>query len=255
MAQDVRPQEVHTTPVVTTYGLQRTFVILESWMSPCQTYHAGCCRSFVVPVTGADILRIERDLDLSFWDFACRWADPHNIIARNYVPHFHFSNEPQTCFVICLMHAESEFLSGTTKCRFLTEGVPNAKHPLGKARCGIYASRPTACRVFPTKLNDTSDLTIIHDVPERGRTQEHPAYHLCHRQWEPSRFDAKSGGRSGRNGVLHPGVTGLESQSAIVEPLSKVSEAGLRRPSGPGNYRRGRGCPGRDPRHHQVSHS
>lgn len=158
-------------------------------MSPCQTCHAGCCRSFAVPVTGADILRIERDLGLCFWDFACRWADPHDIIARNSAPHFHFSDEPQTRFVICLMHAKSEFLSGTTKCRFLTEGAPDAEHPIGMARCGIYASRPATCRTFPTKLNDTGDLTIIHDVPERGRTQDHPAYHLCPRQWEPSDLD------------------------------------------------------------------
>ena len=29
-------------------------------MSQCLDCHAGCCRSFAVPITGADVLRIER---------------------------------------------------------------------------------------------------------------------------------------------------------------------------------------------------
>lgn len=158
-------------------------------MSLCATCHAGCCRSFAVPVTGADILRIERDHGLTFWDFACRWADPHGAIARRYAPHFHFRDEPATPFVICLIHVGSSVFPGTTKCQFLEETAPDAEHPRGLGRCSIYGSRPSACRAFPTKLNATSELAVIYDVPERGRMHETAAYDLCPRAWEPADFD------------------------------------------------------------------
>ena len=76
------------------------------------------------------------------------WQNP-----RGRVPHFFFPDAPETPFVICLMHSDSLFLPGTTKCRFLIECPPDEAHPLGQARCGIYGVRPSACRVFPTKLN------------------------------------------------------------------------------------------------------
>ena len=157
-------------------------------MSPCDSCHAGCCRSFAVPVTGADIIRIEQGRGLSFWEFACRWADPQGKIARSYAPHFHFADEPETPFVICLMHADSAFLKGTTKCRFLMECAPDEEHPLGQARCGNYEHRPSACRAFPTKLNQTGDLAIIYSVPEKGRSGD-PAYELCPRDWIPADLD------------------------------------------------------------------
>lgn len=160
-------------------------------MNPCEACHAGCCRSFAVPVTGADILRIERDLGLGFWDFVCRWEDPSGQIARNYAPHFRFADEPETPFVICLRHAVSESFPETTKCRFLVESPPSDESPLGTARCGIYASRPSACRAFPAKLNETDELAVIYDVPPSGRAaNQHPAYSLCPREWEPSDFDS-----------------------------------------------------------------
>src|SRR5688572_20248052 len=127
---------------------------------PCETCHAGCCRSFAVPLTGADILRIERDLRIDFWDFVCRWADPEGRIARNVAPRFYFADQPRTPFVIGLMHAESHFLDGTTKCRFLIECEPEGPQP-GLARCGIYESRPAACRTFPMKLDATGELAIL----------------------------------------------------------------------------------------------
>lgn len=161
-------------------------------MSLCDSCHAGCCRSFAVPITGADILRIERDRGLEFWEFACRWADPQGFIARKYAPQFHFQDEPQTPFVICLIHAESATFPSTTKCRFLEETPPSEEHPRGLGRCGIYSSRPSACRAFPTKLNTTGELAVIYDVPPRGRTQDTPAYDLCPKSWEPADFDPVS---------------------------------------------------------------
>jgi len=158
-------------------------------MAPCESCHAGCCRSFAVPITGADIVAIQRRLGLSFWDFVCRWADPTDTIARGRVPHFFFSDAPETPFVICLLHSDSLFLPGTRKCRFLIECPPDDTHPLGQGRCGIYGTRPSACRVFPTKFNTTGDLVILCNVPPSPHAGGHPAYDLCPREWEPHEVD------------------------------------------------------------------
>ncbi len=158
-------------------------------MSLCEGCHAGCCRSFAVPVTGADILRIERDLGLDFWSFVCRWADPDGNIAHRYAPQFRFEDEPEMPFVVCLQHAESRYFPQTTMCQFLAEQAPDEEHPLGTAHCGIYGSRPAACRVFPAKFNDTEDLAILHDVPSHGRGGQDEVYSLCPRPWTPQDVD------------------------------------------------------------------
>ena len=135
-------------------------------------------------------MRIEQGLGLSFWDFVCRWEDPEGRIALNYAPHFIFEDEPETKFVISLMHQESEFFKGTTRCRFLTEGSPDAEHPLGQARCGIYNFRPAACRVFPTKFDPANELAVIQDIPQRSRDVNDEIYDLCPRPWEPEDLDS-----------------------------------------------------------------
>ncbi len=158
-------------------------------MGLCEGCHAGCCRSFAVPITGADVLRMERDLSVSFWEFACRWADPDGAIAANHAPQFYFADEPATPFVISLIHSESEHFAGTSKCQHLVESSPDDEHACGEGHCGIYESRQAACRVFPTKLNSTGELGIVNSVPQRGRDGDHPVYDLCPRQWEPSDVD------------------------------------------------------------------
>ncbi|MBL4885822.1 MAG: YkgJ family cysteine cluster protein [Planctomycetaceae bacterium] len=152
-------------------------------MGMCESCHAGCCRSYAIPINGADIIRMERESKLTFWEFACRWADPQGEIAGNYAPHFHFQDEPETQFVICLKQIESKVLPGTQCCQFLQEGEPDAEHPLGISRCGMYLGRPAACRVFPTKYDVEHELPILHTVPKYGREEQNPAYQLCPRQW------------------------------------------------------------------------
>ena len=159
-------------------------------MSLCESCHAGCCRSFAVPVTGADILRIMSQTGLSFWDFIVRWADPEGMIARNHAPQFRFRDEPETPFVICLMQEESDYFPETSRCKFLHEGAPTAEQPLGVSRCGLYGQRPQACRAFPTKLNATQDLAILYQVPATGRPGGNPVYNLCPREWTPQDIDA-----------------------------------------------------------------
>ena len=157
-------------------------------MGVCEGCHSGCCRSFAVPITGADILTIMQGQNLSFWDFVCRWADPEGIIALKHAPHFYFRDDPATPYVICLMHRESKQFSGTTRCQFLQEQAPTADNSRGTAQCGIYHERPMACRVFPTKLHSAGDLAILYDAPAYGR-DGHEIYKLCPRDWEKSDID------------------------------------------------------------------
>ncbi|MBI3863686.1 MAG: YkgJ family cysteine cluster protein, partial [Planctomycetia bacterium] len=158
-------------------------------MSQCATCHAGCCRTYVVPLTGADILQIMADQRLSFWDFACRWADPQGTIALKYAPHFYFRDAPQVPFVIALIQDSSRVFPQTTRCRFLVEGDPTREHPLGISQCGIYESRPSACRVFPTKFDRAGELAVLCDVPSQGNAGNDPVYGLCPKPWMPRDLD------------------------------------------------------------------
>ena len=54
------------------------------------------------------------------------------------------------------------------------ECPPDAEHPLGQARCGIYAARPSACRVFPTKFNDSGDLAALVAYTAKARYDIQP---------------------------------------------------------------------------------
>jgi Fe-S-cluster containining protein len=158
-------------------------------MGPCDSCHAGCCRAFAVPVTGADIIAIQRKLGLPFEEFVRRTPDPAGRIAHGAVPHFTFEDSPETPYVICLAHVPSVFHARSTKCRFLIECAPDDEFPLGRARCGIYGVRPSACRVFPLRFNTTNDLAIVCDIHARVRDSDNPAYTLCPRPWEPADID------------------------------------------------------------------
>jgi Fe-S-cluster containining protein len=125
----------------------------------------------------------------SFWDFACRWADPDGTIALKYAPHFFFRDNPRTPYVIALIQEYSSLFPGTTRCKFLVEGSPTPEQSLGISHCGIYGERPSACRVFPTKFDSGGELAILCEVPKEGKGGIHPIYRLCGRQWEPKDLD------------------------------------------------------------------
>lgn len=158
-------------------------------MSICAGCHAGCCRSFAVPLSGADILRIERERGVEFWNFACRWEDSQGVIAGRYAPHFHFDDEPETPFAICLQHVPSATLPGSTRCQFLNEEAPSVEFPRSRGSCGAYSHRPAACRVFPTTLHDSGLLAVIEPVPSCKREGHPEAYALCPRPWTPEDLD------------------------------------------------------------------
>lgn len=149
-------------------------------MSPCIGCQAGCCRSFAVPVTGADLYRLRDEQGLEFAEVACRWEDREGLIASGTAPHFFFADEPQTPFVICLRHEASETFPDVTRCRFLVESDP----AVTGSYCGIYNQRPLACRTFPTKLHASGLLAEVHSIPASGRANDpNPAFKLCSRPW------------------------------------------------------------------------
>lgn len=150
--------------------------------SPCDGCAAGCCRAFAVPLTGFDIVRIMRRQGLGFWDFVARWEDAGGSISRGVAPHFHFADLPDVPFVIGLLHHESRAFPGATRCRFLQEREPTAEAPDGTGRCGMYADRPLACRIFPARIGPDGELGIA-PVDEYGREERHEAYRLCPRSW------------------------------------------------------------------------
>lgn len=153
-------------------------------MSPCHGCHAGCCRAFAVPITGADVMRMERELQLDFWQLACRWEDRDGAISAGVVPQLRFEDDPTIPYVLCLLHEPSQTFPATTKCRFLIEQPPSAEAPLGRGSCGVYQSRPLSCRVFPTKLSESGSLAVLYDVPAHGRSHDSsPAFDLCPQPW------------------------------------------------------------------------
>lgn len=156
-------------------------VISDERSHPCDGCHSGCCRAFAVPLTLSDLLRISAAEQLNFWDFVVRWADPDGAISRGQAPHFYFEDEPETPFVIGLMHEPSTAFPGSTRCRFLEEGVGEDGRVTG--RCGIYESRPMGCRIFPAVILPTGEAGIA-PIPESGRTDDDSdAYRLCSTEW------------------------------------------------------------------------
>lgn len=155
-------------------------------VSPCEGCHAGCCRAFSVPITLGDIFRIATERRLDFWDFVARWADESGAISRGYAPQFFFEDDPETPFVIGLLHADSVAFPGTTCCSFLKESVDDSGRVTGQ--CSIYESRPDACRLFPAVTDRTGD-TRLHDVPEFGRPDQNEAFRLCPTEWSIEHID------------------------------------------------------------------
>ena len=166
--------------------------------TPCEGCHGGCCRSFAVPVTGADVFRLTRATGRAFTDVAVRWPDADGAIARGHAPHLFFTPEPEAAdpaaraggpFVLCLGHAASVALPGSSRCRFLEETPPSPGRPRGTGRCGAYADRPAACRTYPLRFAADGRLVRLASVPARGRAGSHPAYELCPRPWAAEDVD------------------------------------------------------------------
>ena len=141
--------------------------------SPCDGCHGGCCRSFAVPVTGADVFRLTRATGRDFWEVACRWPDADGKIARRYAPPLYFADDPGGPSVLCLKHgarrraARQHEVAGSC-----WKPPPTADRPRGTGRCGVYGDRP---RGLPQLPDPVRGGRAARADPRRGRPGGGPA--------------------------------------------------------------------------------
>lgn len=165
---------------------------------PCDTCHAGCCRSHYVFVTAYDALKIARELGMQVGDFATFMSftveevtryEPDNVPLR-------FADRPEDRrFLLALKRTDSALFPGTQRCWFLQEwhreqeaperGTHPGRHTLG--RCGIYGSRPNVCRVFPTQMHPALPVGVLHERP-LTKVPDHEVYAGCPEDWTVQKF-------------------------------------------------------------------
>ncbi len=161
-------------------------------MKVCKTCSGGCCRAFRVPITGFDILRIMRTIDIDpFFFCGVQEVKPEKLeklLGKEPVFIFTDSGEPRY-YEIFLKLILSKYYDLNHKCIFLHEwdaqeyGSAELEGIIG--RCGIYDCRPLACRIYPSKLDDEGNLVMNNPYseytnPENKRWANLP-YGLCPR--------------------------------------------------------------------------
>lgn len=110
--------------------------------SPCDACLSGCCRGFNLVIQGFDAWRIGRDLKLPLGDFAeLRWTDkPVEGVPLSLDP-----AHRDRAYRLLLKRVPDVLGGFTVRCVFLvTVGT--------RGRCGIYGSRPSMCRTYPTSF-------------------------------------------------------------------------------------------------------
>jgi len=160
-------------------------------MEFCSQCHGGCCRALNVEVTGDDILRIYKTLELDPFLFLTVVPVEGQKLeeCKGKTPLFKFTDLDSEKYYKLILQCQPTTIFGTnsSKCFFLMEWDPQRfglTEPEGiVARCGIYTIRPYTCRTFPTKLNE--DMIPIMQDPHTGlkkQTDEYwdnPAYKQC----------------------------------------------------------------------------
>jgi Fe-S-cluster containining protein len=168
-------------------------------MGPCDTCHAGCCRSYHLFITAFDAFRIARDLALPLNEFVTLLSFTAVEVKRyedEYVPVRFSDRAEDRRFLLALKRIESHLFPGTQKCIFLQEwrrereaperGEHPGRHTLG--RCGIYGSRPQVCRTYPTSLHPTLPLGLINTPPPAQVEKPHAIHTLCPEEWTAANF-------------------------------------------------------------------
>jgi hypothetical protein len=109
---------------------------------PCFSCHAPCCISYVIPLTGFDLWRVVRVLQVPWHEVAEARSD------RDAFWDFFALDDTKKrhCFYL-RAHP-------TGACVLLLE-LPGGHH-----RCGSHEGRPLACRVYPYKITGSSQLGL-----------------------------------------------------------------------------------------------
>jgi Fe-S-cluster containining protein len=128
----------------------RSFAVLGDGTatSPCDACISGCCRGFNLVIEGFDAYRVARDVKLPLGDFVeLRWSEKqegdHRVILDATVP----VTERRYHRLLLIRVPEPGNAEYPQRCIFLvTVGT--------RGRCGIYFSRPSMCRTYPSQIND-----------------------------------------------------------------------------------------------------
>ena len=166
---------------------------------PCDSCHAGCCRSYHLFIHGFDALRLSQHLALPVGEFATLISFPESLAPQyqsEYVPLRFTDREPGIRFLLGLKRLESPLFPGSHRCLFLLEwsrehpATGRENHP-GRdtvGRCGVYGSRPLVCQIYPTALHDTRPLAVINTPQPIAGKELHPVHALCGDDWTPQNF-------------------------------------------------------------------
>jgi len=156
-------------------------------MTICAECHAGCCRRFNINLTGVDILRISKTLDMDYKSFTqFNPVKPENVEKeqkKTALFLFKDFDEGKIYYRICMKLANSLLFPDSFKCMFLHEwngetlGLDNVPNVI--SRCGIYDIRPSACAVFPSELKKNNLIGITSNPNFFFEPSENPGYKLC----------------------------------------------------------------------------
>ena len=118
-----------------------------------------CCHTYIVPLSGADLHRIVRSLDLAPGDVSIAWRETDPGQDR-------FRLEPDGQLYSLALEKRT-WSRQQSPCVFLM------RLPGGQDRCGIYGLRPAACRAYPM-LNVRGAVALRDDplCPPGARSEE-----------------------------------------------------------------------------------
>lgn len=132
----------------------------------CKQCEAGCCRKFSAPVTGFDILRIWRTLEIDPFAF-CEIEERTKEQLEKEIekePLFIFTDSGTLKYYQIYLKRtfSSKYFPNNRKCIFLQEwdmDELNSEELKGiVGRCGIYDCRPLKCRIYPAKFADDGKM-------------------------------------------------------------------------------------------------
>ncbi len=162
-------------------------------MKVCKACAGGCCRAFNIPISGYDILKVMRTIDIDPYFFCgVKEVTGENLekaLGKDPLFLFTDSGEPRY-YEIFLKRISSRYFKNTHKCIFLQEW--DAKEYDSQelegiiGRCGIYDCRPLACRNYPAKIDKNKQLFMYdpyyeHTDPENECWKQRNPYGLCPR--------------------------------------------------------------------------
>ncbi len=163
-------------------------------MDLCKECNSGCCRRFLVYLSGSDIIRISETLQMDLGVFVDAIPVPESKVEmhiKNRAPMFLFKEAGnKQYFVLALKSTESNLYPDASKCLFLLEfdaqQLSNGKIPHKLSRCGIHACRPYTCRTFPAMYYPKEVAVKIKDPfllmeNEHGKYSGQEPYKLCSR--------------------------------------------------------------------------